>query len=225
MNDKKFCFIICTNSELYYDECLNYISRLIVPDGYTIEVIGVTEADSMTSGYNQGMKESDAKYKIYMHQDVFILYSHFLQSVLDIFGVDENIGMIGMVGAEKMAVDGVMWHDWRRGNLYEGNIEEQFDELNYETYQYHLEDGLYNVQVIDGLMMITSKDLEWREDIFDGWDYYDVSQSFEMIRDGYKVVVPEQRLPWCLHDDGVLNLKNHDKYRRICIKEYSNMFG
>lgn len=225
MDDKKFCFIICTNSKLFYDECVNYISRLIVPDGYRIEVIGVTGAESMTSGYNQGMKASDAKYKIYMHQDVFVLYPYFLQSILDIFDTDEKIGMIGMVGAEKMAADGVMWHDWRRGDLYEGNIEDRFDDLSYETYEYCLEDGLWNVQVIDGLMMITSRDVQWREDIFDGWDYYDVSQSFEMLRAGYKVVVPEQGLPWCLHDDGILNLKNHDKYRRICIREYSKMFG
>ena len=212
---------MCVNSQLFYEECIRYIERLVVPDGFEVDVIGVTEAESMTKGYNEAMQASDAKYKVYMHQDVFILYPYFLQSVLDIFEADEQIGMIGMVGAEKLAVDGVMWHEWRRGELYEGNIEDRFDMLSYENYQYQLEDGLWNVQAIDGLIMITSKDIPWKEDVFDGWDYYDVSQSLEMIRAGYKVVVPEQILPWCLHDDGMLNLKNHDKYRRLCLQEYA----
>jgi len=224
MNDKKFCFIICTNSELFYNECVRYMEYLIIPAGYEVDIIGITEAQSITKGYNEGMQASDAKYKIYMHQDVFILYPNFLQSVLDIFASDEKIGMIGMVGAEKMAVDGVMWHTWRRGDLYEGSIENRFEELSYDSYQYCLDDGLWNVEAADGLLLVTSKDVSWREDLFDGWDYYDVSQSFEMIRAGYRVVVPEQRLPWCLHDDGILNSRNHDKYRRICLKEYPEFF-
>ena len=222
MNDKKICFIMCVNSQLFYDECIQYIERLVIPEGYELDLITITEAQSMTSGYNEAMQASDAKYKVYMHQDV---YPYFLQSVLDIFASDEKIGMIGVVGAEKMSPDGVIWHEWRRGDLYEGDIEDWFDDLSYEDYRYKLEDGLWNVQAIDGLIMITSKDVPWREDIFDGWDYYDVSQSLEMIRAGYKVVVPEQLLPWCLHDDGMLNMKNHDKYRRKCLQEYTDFLG
>ena len=224
MNDKKFCFIMCVNSQLFYDECMRYIENLIIPDGYEVDIIAVTEAESMTKGYNEAMQASDAKYKVYMHQDVFILYPYFLQSVLDIFESDEQIGMVGMIGVEKMPQDGVMWHNWRCGDLYEGNIEDRFDTLTYENYYYQLTDGLWNVQAIDGLIMITSKDIQWREDVFDGWDYYDVSQSFEMARTGYKVAVPEQILPWCLHDDGMLDSKNHDKYRRICLREYAEFF-
>lgn len=225
MNDKKICFILCVNSMLFFDECVRYIERLVIPDGYELDLITVTEAQSMAKGYNEAMQTSDAKYKVYMHQDVFIVYPFFLQSILDIFASDEDIGMIGAVGTEKMSSDGVMWHNWRRGNLYTSNTEDVFDELSYVQYQYQLSDGLWEAQAIDGLIMITSKDVSWREDIFDGWDYYDVSQSFEMIRAGYKVVVPEQILPWCLHDDGILNLKNHDKYRRICMQEYTDFFG
>ncbi len=224
MSENRFCFIICTNSQLFFDENVRYIKRLVIPDGYEVDVMGITDAVSLTEGYNRGMRASNAKYKIYMHQDVFILYPYFLQSVLDIFESDKEIGMIGMVGAEKMSVDGVMWHTYRRGNLYESINEEFMDELSYDTYQYNFQDELWSVEAIDGLMMITSKDIPWREDIFDAWDFYDVSQSFEMIRAGYKVVVPEQKLPWCLHDDGILNLWNYDKYRKICMQEYPEFF-
>lgn len=73
MNDKKICFIICYNDDKYISECLHYINRLTVPDGYLLDVLTVKNADSMTSGYNAAMNETDAKYKIYMHQDVFML--------------------------------------------------------------------------------------------------------------------------------------------------------
>lgn len=224
MNDKKICFIICTNSKLFLDENMRYIERLVVPEGYEIDVISIAGANSITEGYNEGMKASDAKYKVYMHQDVFILYPYFLQSILDIFNSDSRIGMIGLVGAEEIASDGMMWHNVRKGLLYEACKEECMEAMDYNAYRYRIADGLWDVKTVDGLVMVTSADVPWREDIFDGWDFYDVSQSFEMIRAGYKVVVPEQKLPWCLHDDGILNFKNYDKYRKICLKEYSDFF-
>lgn len=80
------------------------------------------------------------------------------------------------------------------------------------------------VETDELLMLVTSKDMTWREDLFEGWDFYDVSQSFEMERAGYKVVVPEQRLPWCLHDNVITNFRNYDKNRRNCLKEYPEYF-
>lgn len=226
MNKNKFCFIICTNRTDYFEECMEYINRLFVPEGFEVEVLGVEEAKSMASGYNEGRTATDAAYKIYMHQDVFILYPRFLETILEIFQSDERIGMIGMVGTGAMSPDGVMWNGYRVGNIYRLQPERMVYPVKqgYEEYKYRLEDGLHDVQAIDGLMMVTSKDIPWREDILDGWDYYDVSQSFEMIRAGYKVVVPEQKMPWCVHDDGIVNLRMYDKYRRICMKEYREFF-
>lgn len=219
MNDKKICFIICSNNQLYLEECLFYISQLDIPEGYSVDIMSIAEAKSMTSGYNEGMKATDAKYKIYMHQDVFILYKGFLKAVIDIFQSDSKIGMIGMVGAPKMSASGAMWFGMREGALYMLPCQE-----SYKTYEYSLEDGLHDVEAVDGLMIITSADLPWREDIFDGWDYYDVSQSFEFLRKGYRVVVPEQRNPWCLHEDGILNFSDFYCYVRKGMKEYPEFF-
>lgn len=219
--ENKFCFIICSNNSLFLEESFFYIDRLEIPDGYEVETISISEAKSMAEGYNEGMRASDAKYKIYLHQDVFIIYPGFLQSVLDIFKSDETIGMIGMVGSPKMSVNGVMWHDYRRGALYGVTPEK----VKKEFYQYRIKDGFYEVEAVDGLMMITNRDLPWRQDLFDGWDFYDVSQSFEFRKQGYKVVVPKQYFPWCKHEDGgIMNLVNFDKYRKICMKEYREYF-
>lgn len=220
MNEKKIAFIICTNDDFYMDTCREYIEMLNVPDGYEVELLEIHEAKSMTSGYNEGREATDAKYKVYLHQDVFIVYKDFLLSMLEIFESDENIGMIGMVGAPKMPPGGMMWYGHREGQLYLLNE----CKVPYEEYQYELSHGLHNVQAVDGLLIATSKDVPWREDLFDAWDFYDVSQSFEYLRAGYKVVVPEQINPWTMHYDGMINLVNYDKYRRVCLDEYSEFF-
>ena len=73
MNDHKFCFIICSNNDLLLGEALHYIDQLNIPDEYEVDLLTVKDAASITEGYNEAMLSSDAKYKIYMHQDVFIL--------------------------------------------------------------------------------------------------------------------------------------------------------
>lgn len=216
MDEKKFSFILCTNREDYLQECKLYIDRLEVPEGYMVDVVTIQNAGSMAAGYNQGMRKSDAKYKIYMHQDVFLIYKKFLYAVLEIFQKDGSIGMLGVVGSKKLPKDGIMWHGDREGEVYGMNM----PQLKYEAYDYHIEDGLHEVECIDGMLMVTCCDIPWREDLFDGWDYYDLSQSFEFRKKGFKVVVPEQLNPWCVHDDGKVNLSRFYEYRRIFLREY-----
>lgn len=78
---------------------------------------------------------------------------------------------------------------------------------------------------MDGLIIATSRDIMWREDLFTGWDFYDVSQTQEFMKNGSKVVVPVYDRPIAVHDDGmVLNLTAYDKYRQIFLKEYMGDF-
>ena len=64
----------------------------------------------MCAGYNEAMQSSDAKYKIYMHQDVFIKDTEFLDKIIQIFKEDSEIGMIGMVGGVQMPKSlGIIW--------------------------------------------------------------------------------------------------------------------
>ena len=215
-NKKKFAFIICTNDEMFFEECCFYINRLLVPKGYSAEIIPIRDAKSICSGYNRGMDLTDAKYKIYMHQDVFILNKNFLRDILTIFKQNSKIGMIGMVGSPKLPTSCIPWYGERVGNLYEIDNEKN----NYNEYDFSKDGGYCEVEAIDGLMMITKEDIPWREDLFDGWDFYDSSQSFEFIRKGFKVVVPVQTVPWCAHEDGIMNLWSYNKYRKIFMNEY-----
>ena len=209
------CDIKCYNDDKYISECLHYINRLTVPDGYLLDVLTVKNADSMTSGYNAAMNETDAKYKIYMHQDVFIVNINLLEDILKIFE-DKNVGMLGVVGTPNMPENGCMWNGPRVGRVYSSNVltAKEFiaSDMNERPYM--------EVEAVDGLFIATQYDIIWREDLFTGWDFYDVSQGEEFRRNGYKVVVPYMDKPWCIHDDGFLNLSRYDEFRDIFLKEY-----
>ncbi|MBQ7920627.1 MAG: glycosyltransferase family protein [Lachnospiraceae bacterium] len=214
MDDKKVCFIICVNDDVYFSECVKYIQWLYVPEGIEIEILEIRGAVSMTSGYNEGMRCTDAKYKVYLHQDVFIKNRNFIKDIIDIFNADTQIGMIGMVGSEKLPANAVMWSGPRI--VYSQTTP-------WEEYQYRMEDGYCEVTCVDGLLIATQYDVEWREDIFTGWDFYDISQSFEMRRNGWKVVVPIQRNAWYIHDDKVvLQLWNYNSSRKVFLEEYKD---
>lgn len=209
-DEHKFCFIICTNRENYLQECLLYLSRLEIPDGYEAEVLTITDADSMTAGYNEGMRASNARYKIYLHQDTFIKEPEFLKKILEIYQSDPLIGIIGMVGAPKLPKDAVMWHGKRYGKLYKAERNE------FEI----VEDNWTEVEVVDGLLIATNEDIEWREDILKGWDFYDVSQCLEFIRAGKKVVVPKQEEAWVIHLCGIPQLWNYEESRKMVLENY-----
>lgn len=213
-NAGKICFITCVNNENYEKEERKYLEHLYVPEGYETEICIIKDACSMASGYNQAMKQSDAKYKVYLHQDVFIVYPYFIRDMLAIFE-NAEVGMIGMVGAPKLPENAIMWDGPRIGKLYGNIIYESMESVIGEVH------GLWeSVEAIDGFLMATQYDLPWREDLFKDWDFYDISQSQEFIRKGYQVVVPNQKEAWCIHDDGFYNLKNYFRNRKIFKQEY-----
>lgn len=224
MNDHKFAFIICTNDSLLLEECVHYLDHLDVPEGYETELLTITDAESIASAYNEAMQASDARYKIYMHQDVFILNRHLPADLLAIFSSDPKIGMIGMVGYETVAADGIMWHESRTGCLYTRRPGNSYPALS--QYRYQIGDGYDCVAEIDGFFMATSRDIPWDAERLDGWDFYDAFQSMRFLLEGYRIAVPRQKHPWCMHDDnGILNLSRYDHYRQIFLQCYKPFLG
>ena len=214
MDERKICFIMCVNDDAYAREAVWYIRHLKIPDGYHIEWQCIKGASGMAAGYNEAMKKSDARYKVYLHQDVMILENDFIENLLRIFR-DPEIGMVGMVGARKLPENGVMWYAPCMGKVY--MTDPCFTWCNALG---EVQGEWCPVEMIDGMLMATPYDLPWREDLFDGWDFYDASQSQEFIRHGYKVVVPAMERPWCLHDCGNTNLHNYWVQRKKFVQEY-----
>lgn len=216
MNDKEIAFIVCVNDDVYFQECQYYINRLHVPDGYEIDILEVREADSMCAAYNLAMQSTDAKYKIYLHQDTFIIYEQFLDEVLERFLKNPEVGMIGMVGGNEMPKSGVVFDKWN-----EGKVDTREPDMAYHLIFNEVQAKDAIVEAIDGFIMITQYDLPWREDLFTHFDFYDVSQAIEFRKAGHEVLVPYQKQPWALHDCGFCKLGKYDQDRKILVKEYA----
>lgn len=215
MNKKKITFIICVNNILYFEECRYYIDHLNIPDGYEIDVLAIQEADSMCAAYNLGMNSTDAKYKIYMHQDVCIRNVDFLNDILQIFKANEAIGMIGMLGGNHMPKTGVVYQAWDTGM-----VDCREPDMSYYLAFVSQRKQDTVVEAVDGLLIATQYDVPWREDLFSHFDFYDASQSFEMRKAGYQIVVPYQKVPWVIHDSSFPKLNHYNEARLICLKEY-----
>ncbi len=216
MNEKKIAFIICVNDMLAYTECKYYLDHLAVPEGYETDVLTITEAPSMTAGYNAGMQSTDAKYKVYMHQDVLIVNPDFIRDMLKIFAMDAGIALMGMIGAKHLGNDAKTVMSWDTGKILHNCTPSRLEyEMEHTVYQ--------EVEAVDGLLIATQYDVPWREDLFDGWDYYDISQCMEFLRRGKKAVVPCQKTPWVWHDNLYSKMGRYYDYAELFAKEYSDI--
>ncbi|SFB94940.1 glycosyltransferase family protein [Butyrivibrio sp. YAB3001] len=217
----KVCFITCYTDEDQLREMNYWIDRLHIPNGVEVEKRALYSAKSMCAGYNEMMYSSDAKYKVYLHQDIRIINTFFIDNLLAVFNKCPNAGMVGMVGTKCVPSTGVMWDAERFGSVVECSKGDD-KSVAYTVLQdnYH-DDNDVKVVMIDGFLMATSVDLWWREDVFDGWDFYDASCSVEFIKRGYDIIVPRQTMAWCLHDFGEIHMEKYDYYRELFVKEYS----
>ncbi len=216
MNKKQIAFIICVNDDEEFAECMYYLERLYVPERYSTDIISIQNAPSMAGGYNAAMKDSDAKYKVYLHQDVFIMNRMFISDLIDIFSYDEQIGLIGMVGKRDLGTGVAQLTGWDTGSVKD----------NHKCWNQgcpRQEEVFQEVHAVDGLLMATQQDIRWREDIFDRWHFYDISQCMEFKRAGYKVVVPWQKEAWCYHDNRDPELTTYYEAYEMFLHEYADM--
>lgn len=219
--NRDICFIVCVNNELYYEECKTYIESLYLPSETKIEILPVRNATSMAAAYNEAMMQSKAKYKVYLHQDVFIINKNFITDIIRLFETNEEIGMIGLAGTKKLPQSGIWWYGEEKdsyGQIYEANLlatlKTPYQDIKNKKYE--------EVEALDGLLLATSVDIPWREELFDGWHFYDISQSFEMQRHGYKLIIPRTDTGWVIHDVDLRRNVNaeYEVYRERFLKEY-----
>ena len=212
-NEKKICFIICTNSKQYLEECLLYLNFLEIPDGYETELLTIEGAQSITVAYNEAMNASDAKYKIYIHQDTFIIKRDILHYIIDVFQTDETIGVIGTLGCEKLSKTGVI----RLGELCGGAYKE-------DRAIEKIEEDYREVEAVDGSFIATQYDFPWREDVITGWSFHDVSQCLEFRKNGYKIVVPAQESEWIIHPKREVKCsQEYEVNRELLVQEYKEL--
>ncbi len=215
MNEKQIAFIICADNAQYYNECVWYIEHLNVPEGYSIDILCIQEAESMAEGYNAGMEASGAKYKVYLQQSTFILNKNFLIDILDIFQSDSSIGMIGMRGNDGRLSDDVIKDNCGSVMIYNGR--------NTEMYQNEIEQDISCVSTISDFLFVTQIDINFPHNMEGDWNLDIQQHSSNVWNAGYKIVVPPQKNPWCYWEENFVESQSQwITFRSELIKVFNN---
>lgn len=219
LDDHKIAIISCVNDEKMYGEACLYIEHLEKPNDMQVEVLSIYDAESMASGYQEAMLASDAKYKIYIHQDVFLLRKNILEEIVKVFKTDASIGMLGLIGAKKLQAGNPCW--WIGTEQCGAVVAKEAPEKTRWAVCTVADDVCMDVEAIDGAFMATQYDLPWRTDLFKGWHFYDTSQTFEFRNAGYRTVIPRQTEPWFIHYNGrKFPGKDYEEAMAIFVRNY-----
>lgn len=215
---KQICFVSCVNDETLYAKSIAHIKKLHIPNEFELEFIGIRNAASMAQGYNEAINMTQAKYKVYLHQDVLIINPFFVIELLKAFENDSMLGILGMIGSKTLPESGIWWESQKKAGKTMDSHTGRLELLDFETSAMKVE----QVRVVDGLLMATQYDLRWREDLFTGWHFYDISQCLEFEKARLKVGIPFQKVVWCVHNCGFVDLKEYEGYRNVFLREYPN---
>lgn len=195
MNDKKISIISIVKDEDSFLEFQRYLNRLIVPDGFEIELLPVSGAANIAAGYNYAMSLSDAKYKVYLSQDDYLVQPDCLQTLISLFEENPDLGAIGTIGAKDFPLSCKLSEaKYKFGGGYtnsSGTMQKEWHldpQTSFET-----------VTIAEGLF-ITQVDCEWEENTFLSQGYTLASQCVRLINKGYEIGVPHQTKPWILSD-------------------------
>lgn len=213
---KKICVISCVNDELAYSEMKQSFQKLKVPKGMTYEFKAMVGKSNIFEGYQEAMLSSDAKYKIYVHQDVEFADENFLINLITSFRKNPRCGIMGVVGAVAYDTSAVWWESpYLTGAIKDGDPKNLGE-------RYYFEDKPQNQEVLgaDGLLLATQYDVDWRTDLFNGWHFYDLSQCIEFRRAGMIAAVLGQAKTAVIHKCGRPSIKGYDESRMIFIEEY-----
>lgn len=222
MDDHKICYITCVNNDEQYAEARLYLEHQQLPDGFMAEFRAVEGASSMAAGYNAAMKSSDAKYKLYLHQDLFVVKQNAIKRCIELFGNDEKLGLIGLAGCGHLPDNGMWWNsDSCYGLIAQSICTEELEIKNYGS----IVTPVQKVQAVDGIFMMTQYDVPWREDLFQSWHFYDISQSLEFARTGYDAAIPHEAEPWCVHETAKKEIGDYHRWREVFLQEYAKEIG
>ena len=186
------------------------LEQLALPAGFALDFVPVRGAPSMCAGYNAGMAMTDARYKLYLHQDMMAECMDLLPLLVSFFNAHPDVGLVGLAGSFDWEPHAIWWDAQQcYCNL------DVWAHANGAQQSHGLVTGRMDAPwapaaMLDGIFLMTQVDVPWREDVFRGWHFYDISACAEMRRAGHGIAILRQDTPWFAHCSG--NIKVNMAY-------------
>ena len=187
-------FIVYGDDEWIISENIDYINSLIIPEGLSIEIIKVIGNEELSDKLEAGRVQTNAKVKIYLNQNSYIIDKNFVLKILKAFEDNPKVGIIGTRGCYKnIDTDKI---EFIGNNLYQQyGLGSQIGILK-EGY----EQGIIETLAIDNHIMITAKDTPWGGNSSNA----NIVKSVELRHMGYNTAVIVEDNPMVLFDNGIL---------------------
>lgn len=184
---KKLAVVI--SSRKTPDEMNGFIDSIKETCGYGCNIIfNINQTGiPLTSLYNKALKESDADYFIFVHDDVEFLRSGWGNEIVRLFNEHIDYGIIGVAGAaEYYPMESKEHGAWWRYKKIFGQVLHRHDGKSWlTTFSPLLTKDLEQVVVVDGLFIAVAKDRitkQFDEDFT--FDHYDTSFCISNFIDG-----------------------------------------
>lgn len=190
MNEEKICFIIYCDNRMNYSDNLEYIRGLNVPKDIQVECLSIENNRTKFAAFNEGMYASDAKYKVYISSNDYIINKNFIYDILKIFETDDKIAIVGTVG--------------RKGSFSEDLEAMEYGKKMIDSLEYGInmkeycaiDNAIEEVDSIDDTLIATAYDFPWEEDMELVLDSHITAHCERLKHEGYKTVVAKQDEPW-----------------------------
>lgn len=209
MNENKISIIVYRENDVLFERLMESFESVIIPEDYEVELLEVSSGKNKAAAYNEGMNASDAKYKIYIDENVKILEPRIIIQILEKFLMNPEIGAIGMSGAIKVSDRCIAFESFVKC----GKLMLQDGEVR----AWDIGNGAEDTTVcLDGFFMATQCDTQWDERFSkkDSLFLYQ-AQSARIRREKKKLSVLSQNKPYIYVDLSYFSYVLEDKQQFI----------
>ena len=194
MNEKGIAILVWKRNEEHYANCIEGLRQLQYPAGYEVQVYTLTEQDTFAKQCNSVLAETDAKYKIYLSDEMRITAPTFVQDMLNIFA-DGSIGIVGVLGSREMPLSANVMEAPNKYGSVLIPVNAGFEKLTYNT---QTDGGTIDVCAILPSLFITQYDLPWDSE-YTGQYYAVQAMCRDFTQHGYRIAIPMPRTPYCAY--------------------------
>ena len=194
LDGRKIAVLVRKADQARYDFCMVSLQNAEWPKGYAVEYFMIDAARPYAAQVNKVLAETDAKYKIYINDDVCLVRKQAIKEMLAIFE-DEGIAMLGIFGSQSLPVSGNLFDSsYKCGAVYlptEGDISEmRFGDVTGDV---------MDVCCLLPAFFATQRDIPWDEYSYKRQYYAVLEHSYAMRRFVGRVVISMPAEIWCAY--------------------------
>ena len=228
MDEKKFAFILCSKDRDAFQKTLIALQEVEIPSGFQAELVEIYGEDKIATMYNEAIRRSNAKYKIYINVDVAAFHRLLLYKIRECFALEPRAAILGLQGSE-LPMDG----DYLSAHKCYGNYYLQRDDGTIvPAGEEEIPLFAQSVHVVDDSFWVTCEDCHWNENM--QGPFLLASYCTDVRKNGYRVVTVEQNLAiddiWVVFtnksnkDYWQTHRQEYDNYRQKFVQTYQKTY-